>query len=124
MWIGVGEEGSLPATPAQEVYEQPLSIIPLRLELANIFLGLCDELIPRPEESYRLWCVMCDLETSIMRRPWLILCLVSATSLLLVQRSPTDCGASLCVISNPQKGRGHGPGWAATPEEKIFCLTL
>jgi len=34
--------------------------------------GLCDELIPRPEESYRLWCVVvCDLETSRMRRPWL-----------------------------------------------------
>ena len=27
--------------------------------------GLCDELITRPEESYRLWCVMVfDLETS------------------------------------------------------------
>jgi len=33
--------------------------------------GLCDELITRPEESYRLWCVVvCDLETSEMRRPW------------------------------------------------------
>ena len=33
--------------------------------------GLCDELITCPEESYRLWCVVvCDLETSIMRRPW------------------------------------------------------
>jgi hypothetical protein len=33
--------------------------------------GLCDELIPRPEESYRLWCVVvCVLETSRMRRPW------------------------------------------------------
>ena len=34
--------------------------------------GLCDELITRPEESYRLWCVVvCDLETSLgMRRPW------------------------------------------------------
>ena len=33
--------------------------------------GLCDELITRPEESYWLWCVvMCDLETSRMRRPW------------------------------------------------------
>jgi hypothetical protein len=33
--------------------------------------GLCDELITRPEESYRLWCVtVCDLETSIIRRPW------------------------------------------------------
>jgi len=27
--------------------------------------GLCDELISRPEESYRLWfVVVCDLETS------------------------------------------------------------
>jgi len=33
--------------------------------------GLCDELITRPEESYRLWCVaVCDLETSGMSRPW------------------------------------------------------
>ena len=32
--------------------------------------GLCDELITRPEESYRLWCVVvCDLETLRMRRP-------------------------------------------------------
>jgi len=33
--------------------------------------GLWDKLITRPEESYRLWCVVvCDLETSRMRRPW------------------------------------------------------
>jgi hypothetical protein len=33
--------------------------------------GLCDKLITRPEESYRLWyVVVCDLETSTMRRPW------------------------------------------------------
>jgi hypothetical protein len=32
--------------------------------------GLCDKLITRPEESYRLRCVMYDLETSWMRRPW------------------------------------------------------
>ena len=32
---------------------------------------LCDGLITRPEESYRLWCVIeCDLETSRMRRLW------------------------------------------------------
>ena len=32
--------------------------------------GLCDELITRPEESYRLWCVVvCDLETSRKRKP-------------------------------------------------------
>ena len=33
--------------------------------------GLCDELITRPKESYRLWCVVvCDLETSRINRPW------------------------------------------------------
>jgi len=32
---------------------------------------LCVELITRPEESYRLWCVVvCDLETLRKRRPW------------------------------------------------------
>ena len=33
--------------------------------------GLCDGLITRSEVSYRLWCVVvCDLETSWMRRHW------------------------------------------------------
>ena len=33
--------------------------------------GFCDELITRPEKSYRLWCVnVCDRETPRMRRPW------------------------------------------------------
>ena len=36
--------------------------------------GLCDELITRPEKSYRLWCVVvCVLETSRMRGPWPLL---------------------------------------------------
>ena len=34
--------------------------------------GLCDELITRPEESYRLCCVVvCDLETSRMGAPYI-----------------------------------------------------
>jgi len=34
--------------------------------------GVCDELITRPEESYRLWCVVvCDLETSRMGAPYI-----------------------------------------------------
>jgi len=33
--------------------------------------GLCDDLIIRPEESYRLWrVVVYDLEPLLMRRPW------------------------------------------------------
>ena len=36
--------------------------------------GLCDELITRTEESYRLWCdVVGDLETSRIRRAWPVL---------------------------------------------------
>jgi hypothetical protein len=31
--------------------------------------GLCDGPIPRPEESYQLWCILvCDLGTSRRRR--------------------------------------------------------
>jgi len=34
--------------------------------------GLSDELITRPEESYLLWCVVvCDLETSRIRGPYI-----------------------------------------------------
>ena len=34
--------------------------------------GLCDELITRPEESYRMWSVVvCDLETSRMGAPYI-----------------------------------------------------
>jgi len=34
--------------------------------------GLCDELITRPEESYRLWCVVVyDLETSRIGAPYI-----------------------------------------------------
>ena len=34
--------------------------------------GLCDELIIRPEESYRLWCVFVyDLETSRIGAPYI-----------------------------------------------------
>ena len=33
--------------------------------------GFCNELITRPVESYRLWCVVvCDLENLVNERPW------------------------------------------------------
>jgi len=48
--------------------------------------GLCDELITRPEESYRLCCVVvCDLETSRMGAP----CIYDIST-LRVKRS-TNC---------------------------------
>jgi len=40
--------------------------------------GLCDELITRPEESYRLCCVIvCDLETSRIGAPYIYMTLVA-----------------------------------------------
>ena len=52
---------------------------------------------------------------------------VSATDWSLVQRSPTDCGASLCVIKKPRKRGGYSPAiglqntnlpWVVAPVEK------
>jgi hypothetical protein len=35
-----------------------------------IIIGLCHELITRPEESYRLWLVVvCDLENLVKEKP-------------------------------------------------------
>jgi len=48
-----------------------LSWVLLLLLLLLSDRGLCDKLITRGENFYRLWCVVvCDLETSWMRRPW------------------------------------------------------
>jgi hypothetical protein len=44
----------------------------------------------------------------------------SATSRSLVQKSPTDCGASLSVITIPRGRGGHSPRWAAEPEKIII----
>jgi hypothetical protein len=49
-------------------------------------------------------CVCCQVE-------------VSATSWSLVQRNPTDCGASLCVIEKPLERGGPGPLGAVEPKQ-------
>ena len=44
--------------------------------------GLCDELITRPEESYRLCCVVvCDLETSRIGVPYIYIYIYDISSL-------------------------------------------
>jgi len=50
---------------------------------------------------------------------------VSAKGWSLVQRSPTDCGASLGVIYKPREGGGPGPLGAVVSKSKIFkrCST-
>jgi len=66
--------------------------------------GLCDELITRPEESYRTCCVVvCDLETSRMGAPYiydishlrvnthLYITIISLPGIALMLLSPADC---------------------------------
>jgi hypothetical protein len=47
-----------------------------------------------------------------------VCCQVSASGRSPVQRSPTDCGVSFCVISVPQWWGGPGPSWAVAPMRK------
>ena len=42
---------------------------------------------------------------------------ISATSWLFVKRSPTECGASLCVIYKPHELGGRGPRLAAAQQK-------
>jgi len=64
-----GTKGDCGRLPAEIVGSNPKGGMDVCCVLSG--RGLCDELITRPEESYRLWCVvMCDLETSRMRSPW------------------------------------------------------
>jgi len=52
--------------------------------------GLCDELITRPEESYRLCCVVvCDLETSRMGAPYIYIYDISRLRVKVGQRCET-----------------------------------
>jgi len=52
--------------PAEIVGSNPTEVTDVCYECSVLSgRGLCDGLIIRPEESYRLWCVVvCDLETS------------------------------------------------------------
>ena len=52
-----------------------------------------------------LWVLCCEVE-------------VSGTSWSVVQRSPTDCGASLCVIYKPREWGGPGPLEDVAPKER------
>jgi len=76
--------------------------------------GLCDELITRPEESYRLRCfVVCDLETSRMGAPYIydisrlrvnevhIVCLNNEQIFL----SRYSCDAFVLLSNTPEKQR-------------------
>ena len=54
--------------------------------------GLCDELITRPEESYRLCCVVvCDLETSRMGTPYIYIFIYDISRLRVKEIIQTTC---------------------------------
>jgi hypothetical protein len=57
-----------------------------------------------PTGGMDVCCVCCQVE-------------VSATEWSFFQRSPTECGASFCVIKKPRERGGHSPRWAAEPEK-------
>ena len=60
--------------------------------------GLCGELITRPEESYRLCCVVvCDLETSRMGAPYIYD--ISHLRVKLHTFPPTDLKCSVHTFS-------------------------
>ena len=61
--------------------------------------GLCDELITRPEESYRLCCIIvCDLETSRIGTPYIYIyiyiCIYDIRSLRV--KEELEQAAKLC----------------------------
>ena len=61
--------------------------------------GLCDELITRPEESYRLCCVVvCDLETSRMGAPY-----IYDISRLRVKESVSYCLDIVSIVINAMR---------------------
>jgi hypothetical protein len=59
-------------SPTEIVGSNPITGMDVRLLwVLCVVRGFCDKLITHPEESYRVWYVIvCDLETSWMRRPW------------------------------------------------------
>ena len=66
--------------------------------------GLCDELITRPEESYRLWCVVvCDLGTSRIGAPYIYIYDISSLRVKATLRHETNHlkpVSSVAVTSN------------------------
>jgi len=71
--------------------------------------GLCDELITRPEESYRLYCVVvCDLETSRMGAPYIY----DVSHLRVKQKELVTYFANVCgtFYNSPLSPKPHGVG--------------
>ena len=60
--------------------------------------GLCDELITRPEESYRLWCVVvCDLETPRIGAPYIYIYDISSLRVKLLLNAKGKCRGFMLI---------------------------
>ena len=79
--------------------------------------GIRDDLITRPVDSYRLWCVVvCDIETSWMRRP-------CPTGVCRAKKTKTVCllFMSLPVVQVPRAYITCGC-YATLPVESLICV--
>jgi len=65
--------------------------------------GLCDELITRPEESFRLWCVVCDLETSRIGAPYIYIYIYDSSLKVksLLANAVKITSNRACAVPNP-----------------------
>jgi len=92
--------------------------------------GLCDELITRPEESYRLWCVVvCDLETSRMGAPYIYdisYLRVNYKSGQVIINSVAEAPSKICkktttsFVTSVRYSVGPSRQNSSTPAEGIF----
>jgi hypothetical protein len=65
------------------------------------------------------WYFLNDFEMVPVAPIIIIIIIIIVLAQSLVQRSSTDCGASLCVIKKPCARGGHSPRWAAVPQDAI-----
>ena len=91
--------------------------------------GLCDELITRPEESYRLCCVVvCDLETSRMGAPYIYIYMIRMAARLLRSwvRIPPGAWIFVCCECRVLSGRGLCGELITRPEEsyRLWCVVV
>jgi hypothetical protein len=60
---------------------------------------------------------------------WMFVCCVLSgrglcDGLITRPKKPSDCVASLCVITKPRERGGHSPRWTAEPEKIIVIIII
>ena len=88
--------------------------------------GLCDELITRPEESYRLCCVVvCDLETSRMGAPYIYIYIYIYICIYIydISRLRVKCGQAVAQLVEALRYKPEGRGFDSLWCHWNFLLT-